>query len=226
MTRDDARPGVGLEQRLDRLSVVGAHRDLGHVHVAVGASDGAEVLLARALAGRRELRDRAARRGLGGLAAGVRVDLGVEDQDVDVPAGAQDLVQAAEADVVGPAVAADDPDALADEIAGEREEALRVDLVGAVDRRELRREAWPPARAERRSPARCPGRCRAARERAPRRPAARVASRAARACSFWASTPRRMPRPNSALSSNSELFQAGPRPAALIVHGVVGRLAP
>ena len=34
------------------------------------------------------------------------------------------------------------------------------------------------------------------------------------------------PRPNSALSSNSELAQAGPRPAALTVHGVVGRLPP
>ncbi len=35
-----------------------------------------------------------------------------------------------------------------------------------------------------------------------------------------------MPRPNSALSSNSELDQAGPRPSALTDHGVVGRLPP
>ena len=32
--------------------------------------------------------------------------------------------------------------------------------------------------------------------------------------------------PNSALSSNSELFHAGPNPSALVVHGVVGRLPP
>ena len=32
------RPGVGLEQRLDRLRVVGAQGDLGHVDVAVGAA--------------------------------------------------------------------------------------------------------------------------------------------------------------------------------------------
>src|SRR5436189_4857645 len=35
-----------------------------------------------------------------------------------------------------------------------------------------------------------------------------------------------MPKPNSALSSNRELAQAGPRPSALHVHGVVGRLPP
>ena len=78
------RPGIGLEERLDRLGVVGAHRDLGHEDVAVGPGDGAEVLLAGRLAGGRELGDRAARGGLGRLAAGVGVDLGVEDEDVDV----------------------------------------------------------------------------------------------------------------------------------------------
>ena len=36
----------------------------------------------------------------------------------------------------------------------------------------------------------------------------------------------RKPSPNSALSSNSEFDQAGPRPAAFVVQGVVGRLPP
>ena len=120
------RPGIGLEQRLRRLEVVRAHRDLGDVDVAVRARDRAEVLLGGALAGGRELRHGAARRRLRGLAAGVRVDLGVEDEDVDVATGREDLVDAAEADVVGPAVTADDPDALADEIAGEREQMSGV----------------------------------------------------------------------------------------------------
>ncbi len=62
----------------------------------------------------------AARRRLRRLAAGVRIDLGVEHQDVDVAAGGQHVVQAAEADVVGPAVAADDPDAPADQGVGHR----------------------------------------------------------------------------------------------------------
>ncbi len=61
--------------------------------------------LATAAAGRRLRR----------LAAGVGVDLGVEHQDVDVAARGEHVVQAAEADVVGPAVAADDPDAAADQ---------------------------------------------------------------------------------------------------------------
>ena len=44
--------------------------------------------------------------------------------------------------------------------------------------------------------------------------------------SIWCSSAMRMPSPNSALSSNSEFAHAGPRPAALVLHGVVGRLPP
>ena len=36
----------------------------------------------------------------------------------------------------------------------------------------------------------------------------------------------RKPRPNSAVSSNRELDQAGPRPSPLTEYGVVGRLPP
>ena len=78
--------GVGLEQRLGRLQVVGPHGDLGDVHVAVGAGHRTEVLLGRLLAGGGELGHRAPLGGLRGLAAGVRVDLGVEHEDVDVAA--------------------------------------------------------------------------------------------------------------------------------------------
>ena len=60
------------------------------------------------------------RRGLRRLAAGVGVDLGVQHQEVDVAAGGEHVVQAAEADVVGPAVAAEAPDALADQEIGWR----------------------------------------------------------------------------------------------------------
>ncbi len=91
---------------------VGAHGDLGHVDVAVGHSDAGQVLLLGGLTGGSELSHGAARSGLGGLAAGVGVHLGVEHQDVDVLAGSEDMVQAAEADVVGPAVAAEDPHGL------------------------------------------------------------------------------------------------------------------
>ncbi len=123
----ERRAGVrlGLGERLHRLRVVGADRDLRDVDVAVGHGDQPEVLLRGRLAGRGELRDGAARRRLRRLAAGVRVDLGVEHEDVDVAPGREHVVEAAEADVVGPAVAADDPDALADEGVGERLEAPR-----------------------------------------------------------------------------------------------------
>ena len=71
-----------------------------------------QVLLRRSLAAGGELGHGAPRRRLGHLPAGVGVDLGVEHQDVDVAARRQHVVEAAVADVVGPAVAADDPDAL------------------------------------------------------------------------------------------------------------------
>ena len=104
-------PRVRLCERLHGLDVVRPERDLGDVDVPVGGGDLAEVLLARLLAARRVLRDGAARRGLRGLAAGVRVDLGVEHQHVDVLAGGEHVVETAEADVVGPAVPADEPHA-------------------------------------------------------------------------------------------------------------------
>ena len=79
------------------------------------------------LAGGGELRNLADVGRLGGLAAGVGVDLGVEDEDVDVVAGGQDVVQAAEADVVGPAVAAEDPDGLLGQVL-----LVRQDRLGAA----------------------------------------------------------------------------------------------
>ena len=142
------RPGIGLEQRLGRLEVVRAHRDLGDVDVAVRTRDRAEVLLGGPLAGGRELRHGAARRRLRGLATGVRVDLGVEDEDVDVPTGREDLVDTSEADVVGPAVAADDPDALAHQIAGERQQMSSVGAERTVDPGERLAEAVHPLALE------------------------------------------------------------------------------
>ena len=57
-----------------------------------------------------KLGNRTGRSRLGGLAAGVGVNLGIEDQDVNILAGSDNMIQAAEADVVSPAVAAEDPD--------------------------------------------------------------------------------------------------------------------
>ena len=113
-------PGYDSASR-NALSVcerVGAHRDLGDVDVAVVDGDHAQVLLADRLALRGELGHGAAGGRLRRLAAGVRVDLGVEHQDVHVAARGEHVVEPAEADVVGPAVAADDPDAPADQGVG------------------------------------------------------------------------------------------------------------
>ena len=81
-----ARIGFGLEEGLDRLGVLGAEGHAGDVHVAVAHGHQAQVLLGDGLAGGGELGGRAERRGLGRLAAGVGVDLGVQHQDVDVAA--------------------------------------------------------------------------------------------------------------------------------------------
>src|SRR5205085_422101 len=62
-----------------------------------------------------ELGDGAARGGFGCLASGIGVDLGIEDEDVDIAATGEHVIEAAIADIVGPAIAADDPDALFDE---------------------------------------------------------------------------------------------------------------
>ena len=124
---DEARawPGLGLDERLRRLDVVRANGDLGDVDVAVGPGDCAQVLLGDALSGGGELGDRAAGGGLGGLPAGVGIDLSVEDEDVDVPPARQDVIEPAEADVVGPPVATDDPDAFAHQGIGNRRQVDR-----------------------------------------------------------------------------------------------------
>ena len=50
------------------------------------------------------------------VAYGVRVNLGIEHQDIDVSPGGEDVIDAAVADVVGPAIAADRPHTLANQV--------------------------------------------------------------------------------------------------------------
>ena len=125
--------GFGFEEGFEGVLVFGAHGDACHVDVAVSHGDQAEVLLAPGLASGRELGDGAPGRGLGHLAAGIRVDFGVEHEDFDVTPAGEHMVEAAEADVVGPAVAADDPHALAHQHVGELAAGLRRATEGWVD---------------------------------------------------------------------------------------------
>ena len=64
---------------------------------------------------------------------GVRIHLRVEHEQVDVPPRSQDVVQAAVADVEGPAVAAHAPHALLGEVVGHGQQ-LAVAGIGAVRR--------------------------------------------------------------------------------------------
>src|SRR6185295_8542642 len=61
----------GFDERLQRLSIVGSHRDLSHVDVAVPYRHQSEVLLRSRFSARRKLCHRAKRRRLGSLSARV-----------------------------------------------------------------------------------------------------------------------------------------------------------
>ena len=117
-----SRIGLRFAECEQRVLRVGAHRHLRDVDVAVGDRLQRQVLARHALAGGGELGDRAERRRLGRLTAGVGIDLGVEHQHVDVAAARQHVVEPAIADVVGPAVAADDPDAAPDQVVDHRQQ--------------------------------------------------------------------------------------------------------
>jgi hypothetical protein len=103
---------------------------VGHIDVAVGHGQHAQVLLGGLLAAGGELGHRPPRGCLGRLAAGVGVDLGVEHQQIDVLAGGEHGVHPTRADVIGPAVAAHDPQAAADQLVGQ---ALQLPGVRGVD---------------------------------------------------------------------------------------------
>ena len=128
--QDQGRSGVGLRlaHGHERLLVVRPHGDLGDVDAAVGDGHQRQVLARDRLARRGEFRRRAERRRLRRLAAGVRIDLGVEHQDVDVLARCEDVVEPAGVDVVRPAVAADDPHRSPHQEIREREQIGRIGI--------------------------------------------------------------------------------------------------
>ena len=118
---DEGRSGIGFGfgDGFEGLGLVGSHGDLGDVDVAIAHGHHAKVFFPGSLAAGSKLGDSGSGGGFGALAAGVGVDFGVHDEDVDVFAGGKDMVQAAVADVIGPAVAAEDPLRPFDEVAFE-----------------------------------------------------------------------------------------------------------
>ena len=131
MISDGAAVRLGLLKGPEGLEGVGAHGHLGHIDIAVIHGDHAQVLLADGLPFRGKLGHRSAWGRLRRLPAGVRVDLGVQHQDLHIAARGKNVVQSAETDVIGPAVAADDPDAPPDQGVGHRQERARL---GRIER--------------------------------------------------------------------------------------------
>src|ERR1019366_3197417 len=131
--------GLGLHDGFDGMHIAGAHGDLGDIDAAVAHGHEGEILLAHRFAAGGKLGDGAARGSLGGLASGVGVDLGIEDEDVDVAAAGEDVIEAAIADVIGPAIAADDPAALLDQRIGHADEVVRFGgCIGGIEAGEFR----------------------------------------------------------------------------------------
>ena len=129
--------GLGLLDDVEVLGLAGAHSHLRHIDVAVALGNHTEVFLADLLAAGGKLGDSAGRGGLRALSAGVGVHLGVDD-DVDILAAGQHVVQTAESDVIAPTVTAEDPLALLDEAVTEFEELLAdVAAAGLHQRDEL-----------------------------------------------------------------------------------------
>ena len=107
---------LGLGDGLNGLSGVGTHSDLGHVHIAVLHGDLGKALLLHFLTGCGKLADLADVGGLGSLSAGVGIDLSIKDEDVHILLGGDNVIQSAVADVVGPAIATEDPHGLLGQI--------------------------------------------------------------------------------------------------------------
>src|SRR5438270_5595950 len=90
--------------------------DAGDINVSVSHRNQTEIFFAGRFAPSRKLRNRTSRCGLRALPAGVGVNFGVEDQDIDIPTAGQDMVETAVTDVVSPTVAPDNPNAFAHQL--------------------------------------------------------------------------------------------------------------
>ena len=167
------------------------------------------------------------RRGFGGLAAGIGIKLRIQHQYVYVLAHRDDMVQATVTDIIGPAVSAEYPDGFLHEHIGIVEYVdqyfLYVARCGFLDG--LRAACSCSASRSRlwRLPRHPRQRCKPVGKRLFDVFAVRFISRAFATFSFRlvrrCTIPRFIPKPNSALSSNSELAHAGPLPSAILGVG-------
>ena len=104
-----AGEAFGFPEGLEGLVEICAQGHLRHIDAAVGHHHVGQVLLSALLAIGGKLRHGAGGGGFAHLAAGIGVDLGIKDQDIDIGPAGHDMIQPAKADIVGPAIAAQDP---------------------------------------------------------------------------------------------------------------------
>ena len=130
MMRDGPSIGLGFQEGFQGLLVAVAHGHPGHIDVAIGHGHQAQVFLGETLALGGKAGHSAARGGLGGLSAGVGIDFGIQHQQVDVAPGGEDVIETAVTDIVGPAVAADDPDGFLDQGVGHGGQVLGLRILG------------------------------------------------------------------------------------------------
>ena len=105
---------------------------LATVDVAVGHGHQPQIFFGCRFAPRRKFGNGTEGGGFGHLPTGVGVHLRIHHQHVDVATAGQYVVKATVADVVGPAVTADDPHALFNQVIGQGVEVLQLQLQGTV----------------------------------------------------------------------------------------------
>ena len=116
MIRDGPSICLCLSDCFDGLVHVSTHSDLCNIDITVGHSDFSKALLSDCFTSCSELCNLTDLRSLGSLTAGVGVNFGIEYHDVDIFTGSQNVVYAAEADIVCPTVAAEDPNRFLGEV--------------------------------------------------------------------------------------------------------------
>ena len=88
---------------------VSTHGDLCYIYITVGHCNACKVFLLGLFTTSSELSNRTSLGSLGSLSTCVGVNLGIEYHDVDIFAGSQNVVYAAEADIISPSVTTEDP---------------------------------------------------------------------------------------------------------------------
>ena len=111
---DERRTGIRFrfQKSLQRLAIVGSHGNARHINGSIRHGQHPEVFLCALFATRREFGDRSTRRRFRHLSPRVRINLGIEHQDVNIAPRRKNVIQTAIADVISPTIAAHQPHAL------------------------------------------------------------------------------------------------------------------